>query len=258
MNRCCPFGCTSGFEALQGTGEVLTGPKDSVNLTLVSSCTSADRCHCELDCFYSLMALVPTRSCCSNVGRRGWLGGRGVVGGDVGWRCTGVHVTWLTRPVWLTRAVGGRGDWSIGWVLGQDDMVQDPTFIHHLVNKVARRNLNREGHRGFVIGGDHPDCCWSLDHLNLFPKLKADRLTLVNMEVDCVLSTTVDLSALLPVVAHRHRHSVVRVAVVHPVRGSHHNRYGRLVGVTWRCGVVPRPVAALPWHELTRQRLPSH
>ena len=76
-----------------------------------------------------------------------------------------------------------------------------------------------------MIGGDHSDCCWSLDHLNLFPKLKADRLTLVHMEVDCVLSTTVDLPALLPVVAHRHRYPVVWVAVAHPVRGGDHNRH---------------------------------
>jgi len=140
---------------------------------------------------------------------------------------------------------------SIGRVLGQDDMVQDPAFIHHLVNKVTRRNLNRQGHRGFMIGGDHSDCCWSLDHLNLFPKLKADCLTLVHMEVDRVLSTTVDLPALLPVVAHRHRYPVVWVTVVHPVRRGDHNRHRCFVGIARRGGVVHRPVAALPWHKLT-------
>ena len=137
-------------------------------------------------------------------------------------------------------------------------MVQHPTLIHHLVNIMTWRNLNRKGHRWFVVGGDHPDCGWSLDHLNLFSELKADCLALVNVEVDCVLSTTVDLSSLLPVVAHRHCHPMVRVAVAQPVRRGDHDWDRRFVGIPWRSRVVHRSVAALPWHELTWQGLASH
>ena len=90
-------------------------------------------------------------------------------------------------------------------MLRQDHMLQDSVLVHNLVNKVTRRHLDREGDRRLVTRADHPDGGGALDHLDLLPQLETDGLTLVDMEVDRVLTGPV-LSGCGATLTHCHRH----------------------------------------------------
>ena len=80
-----------------------------------------------------------------------------------------------------------------------------------------------------MVSTNHPHSCRTLNHLNLFTKLKTDSLSLVNMKVDCVLCSSIvtwayRLTIWIIIVTHSHSHSMIwvtgrgnrrRVVVIH-------------------------------------------
>jgi hypothetical protein len=70
-------------------------------------------------------------------------------------------------------------------------MLEDSIFINYLMNKMARRNLNRERNRWFMIGADHSYGGRTLNHLDLLTKLKTHCLSLMNMKMHCMLTSVI-------------------------------------------------------------------
>ena len=63
-------------------------------------------------------------------------------------------------------------------------------LIHQLMDKMTRRHLNGQRSWRLMTGVHHPDCGWTLDHLDLGAKLEADSLALMHMKVDSVLTSS--------------------------------------------------------------------
>jgi hypothetical protein len=142
------------------------------------------------------------------------------------------------------------GDRNIGWVLGENDMLQYTTLVHNLLHKMPRGNLDWQRDWWFMIGAHHPDCGGTLDHLNLFSKLEADRLSLVDMEVNSVLASVVRLPCLAAVVAHGNSHPMVGVtgSGSGPISWGCDDHWEPSLVLVIDWGVVGHPIWALPAH----------
>lgn len=164
--------------------------------------------------------------------------------------CTriGVHIP-ISRgrgclPPILTICAGWvtclRWHWRVGigtsnGVLRENHVLQDAIFIHNLVDKMSGRYRHRIRDWGFLTCANHPDCSWTLYHLNLFPKLKTDCLPLVNVKVHSVLTTLAILSLVSVLASGAHCHSdtmLIMVPILNRTIVDHH------WGITWIISLV--------------------